>query len=260
MEKSPEKIVDRIRKLLALTENNNEHEAANAAAQAARLMAQHGIDSVEDTEDPDPVGDNADICVEIGRSQRLVTWKWQLAWVVAEAGQCKPYALHRKLRDQVLGLLIAFIGRRSDAETCCLLYDHLLGEIRRFHDIKRPPLGSRIQQYVPGRAPPEVDRKYQRRWSRDFYAGVISVLDQRMNEARDEVLETASSKALVLLGNVASQVDQVADDLGLQYVRAPIAEIRSEHGFAAGVMAGREIDLAPRTPEPSMLPEPRKKY
>lgn len=257
-----EKIVDRIRKLLALSESSNEHEAANAAAQAARLMAKHGIESVE-TADPDldPVGDNSDLFVEIGRGKRMIPWKWNLATVVAEAGQCKPYALHRKAGDQILGLMIAFIGRRSDAETCCYLYLYLINELRRFHAHRRPSIGSKLQQYVPGKPSPVVDREFQRRWSRDFYAGAIGVLYQRMIQAREEVLQTASSKALVFLGSVAAAVDAVAEDLGLQYVKARPAQIRSEHGYTAGVMAGREIDLSSSSTDPvhPMLPEDREK-
>jgi hypothetical protein len=38
-----EKIVDRIRKLLALAQSNNEHEAASAAANAQRLLSEHNL-------------------------------------------------------------------------------------------------------------------------------------------------------------------------------------------------------------------------
>lgn len=37
------KIIDRIRKLLALTQSTNEHEAAAAGAKAAQLMREHEI-------------------------------------------------------------------------------------------------------------------------------------------------------------------------------------------------------------------------
>ena len=248
------KILDKIRNLISLSNSSNEHEAANAAAHAARLMAKHGIDSIEHVNAAhDPVSDNHDLYVEIGRGKHLVTWKWNLAWVVAISAQCKPYKLHRQYGDQIIATLIAFIGRRSDSEICCVLYEYLIDELRRFHGIRQPPIGKLIQQYVPGRAAPAVDREFQRKWSRDFYSGVISVLHDRMNQAREEVMETASSTALVLLGKLNVQIDDLATEMGLQYVKSRAPDVRSEHGWTAGVMAGREIDLDPDT-DPLALP------
>lgn len=240
----PTKIADRIRKLLSLSKSSNVHEAANAAARAACLMAKHGLDTVEEVEAvSDPVGDNAELYVEIGRGKHMVMWKWNLAWVVGESAQCKPYALKRSYGETIHAIMIAFIGRRSDAEICCVLYEYLLEELRGVHDTRRPHLGKRIQQYIPGQRAPEVDLDFQRKWTKDFYAGAISVLIDRMTRARDEVMQTATSTALVLLDKITVQVDDVASSLGLQYVQARAPDVRSEHGWTAGVMAGRELDL-----------------
>lgn len=188
-----DKAIDKIRKLLMLARSANEHEAANAAAQAARLMAQHGIDSVSEMEpDVDPVGDNRDLHVEIGSGRRPVGWKWRLAWCVADNARCKPCLLDRTLDDGTyMGKSVCFLGRRSDAELCSFLFSYMLRELKRLHDIRRPRPGDRVQRYVPGQAPPVVDKEYLRHWSRNFYLGATTVIAARMSGATQEVMRTA---------------------------------------------------------------------
>jgi hypothetical protein len=262
------KAIDRIRKLLSLANSSNVHESANAAAQAAKLMAQHQIDTAEIEGDKDPVGDNRDSAVEISKGKRPPSWKWHLAWVVAQ-DMCKPYLLHRKIRDQIHGTMVGFVGRRSDADLCAYLYRYLIRELKRLHRERRPPLGRR-QQYVPGAPPPIIDRAYQRRWSKDFYVGAIAVLNDRMNLARAEVIpkhehqpsyhaavepSPVTTTALARIDQIAAEVDSFAQDMGLQYVEAKDVQIRSQEGFAAGIMAGRELDLSHAQGRDSGLPQ-----
>lgn len=249
-----EKIVDRVRKLLALSKSSNTNEAANAAAAAAGLMARYQIESVEEEPEPDPIGDNRDLNVEIGKGKRPITWKWNLSWVVASSSQCKPYMLHRLVDDEIVALSVAFIGRRSDAEACAYVFRYLMEQLQDLHRSRRPKAGTRVQQYVPGTPPPIVDAEYRRRWSRDFYIGAVATLSDRMTIAREEVFDGAydphgfepsvpSSTALARLDQIAAQVDETAADLGLQYVNARQVDIRNQQGYAAGVMAGREMNL-----------------
>ncbi len=244
------KIVDRVRKLLALSTSSNPNESAVAAAQAARLMARYQIESVEEVEaESDPVNENRDLNVEIGKAKRPITWKWNLAWVVGASAQCKPYMLNRIVGDEIVALTVAFIGRRSDAEVCAYLFRYLLTELKTLHHARRPVLGSPIQQYIPGAATPLIDRDYQRRWTRDFYMGAVATLHDRMTAAREEVFEEhdtqgPTSTALARLDLIAHAVDLSAADMGLHYVKAREVDIRSQQGYASGVMAGREVNLA----------------
>lgn len=252
-----EKIIDRVRKVLAYATSDNPHEAANAAAAAARLMAKHGIESVESAEiEADPVSDNIDVYVEIGTSRRPVAWKWNVAWVVGTTAQCMPYMLHRKTGETIHALMVAFIGRRSDAELCAYLYDHLLKELKRLHDLMRPPTGRKIQQYIPGTPATTVDPEFRRRWSRDFYHGAVAVLSERMNKARQEVLHTASATALVRLDTVLEKVEATTLELGLQYVKARLPTVNSQYGYAAGERAGRDLDLSSNAPKIAGPDEP----
>ena len=243
---SREKSIDRIRKLLArAARGGSEHEANTSAAMAAKIMAKHGIESVEVEGDPDPVGDNQDLFVEVSTGKRTVTWKWNLAWTVGQSARCKPYYLSRIVGDEVMATMVGFIGRRSDAQMCCYVMQYLMAELKSIHTRRRPKIGSRVQQYVPGsREPLVIDRVYQRRWSRDFYLGAVAALNERMVTVSEEVMETASSTALVRLRDISEDVNTFAENMGLQYMKGREVDLQTDTAFAEGILAGRTVDLS----------------
>ncbi len=239
------KSIDRIRKLLSRAAGaGSEHEANTSAAMAARIMAKHGIESVEVEGDPDPVGDNLDLFVEVSTGRRTVTWKWNLAWTVGQSGRCKPYYLNRIVGKEVMATMVGFIGRRSDAQMCCYVMQYLTVELKSIHTRRRPKIGDRIQQYVPGREPLVIDRAYQRRWSRDFYLGAVAALNERMVTAGDEVMKTASSTAMVRLHQVSEEVSSFAENMGLQYMKGREVDLQLDTAYTEGILAGRTVDLS----------------
>ena len=104
------KIIDKIRKLMALAGNNpEEHEAIAAALKAQKLMAEHGIQlaDVEDdsSESPEIIEARYDFT---SGGHSMSKWKWKLASIVAENFRCKIYVIDRKA--------IVFYGLESDAK------------------------------------------------------------------------------------------------------------------------------------------------
>ena len=88
-------IIERVRKLLALADSDNVHEAANDAAQAQKLMAKHAIESVmldihaDETGDEDePIESDTLIAMDGGR---IATWKLNLTRHVTNANGCRYY-------------------------------------------------------------------------------------------------------------------------------------------------------------------------
>lgn len=86
-----ERILRRIKKCLALSESDNEHEAANALRQARRLMQMHGIDLEEASEPVFEVLDRSD-----GKRSRggLRQAEMMLYAVVCEFFGCSIYSVH----------------------------------------------------------------------------------------------------------------------------------------------------------------------
>jgi hypothetical protein len=98
-----DRIIDKIKKCLALSQSDNPNEAASALRQAQALMRKHGLDAaaVSDAE----VGE-ADVDVQSANMRRPPMWEARLVVMVGEAFGCRALIY----RDMKQG-----DGRRSKA-------------------------------------------------------------------------------------------------------------------------------------------------
>lgn len=121
---------EKIRKLLALAESPNEHEAKAALLKARQLMAEHKIEEIElkDVEKQEV----KDIRTDITCSKRRNPWIINLSAVIGENYCCKGYRNHGH-REQTQ--YIGFIGLEDDVEICLAVFkyavDCILSEIKR---------------------------------------------------------------------------------------------------------------------------------
>lgn len=109
-----EKIIEKIKNLLDLANNNpNENEAIAAALKAQELMAKYHIDShdVEDVEITDEIIENSLI---VGNGDK---WKFSLASIIAKNFCCKVYYRGR--------VEIIFYGYRKDTEIAKSVFQFL---------------------------------------------------------------------------------------------------------------------------------------
>lgn len=108
---SKEKIIDRVQKLLKLSENNNSAKEANAALlMAQRLMMQHQIDADDLTSQEsqgEPVREVA------YKSRRLEDWRFDLGDVIAKNFRC---------RCVKYGSDVIFYGFKDDVEVAKHVY------------------------------------------------------------------------------------------------------------------------------------------
>lgn len=115
------KIADKIRKLLRLSEGSDEHEAANALAQAQRLAAEYHLDMQQVAEQDQDPHELAASDVELWSGNRDRRYRWQLAWVVAEAHGCAPWTTRRVSvdldRSPDEGTIRQALGLYSDKDT-----------------------------------------------------------------------------------------------------------------------------------------------
>lgn len=127
-------IVDKIKKLFALADNNpNQHEAIAAALKAQRLMAEHDVEDWElHGSDEQPIA-----AVEAEPTRRR--WRWQLADVVGSNFRCKSYQRKRRSKDcsaKDIGRVpnykfkekekvMVFYGYQCDAQAAALTFSYL---------------------------------------------------------------------------------------------------------------------------------------
>ncbi len=119
-------LLDRVRKLLALAESPNVHEAASAASAAQALIERHRLATLLAAEDIDaaanPVTDGQEAPLEAARKIR--TWKVVLAAGLARANAGVAYTATRGDREV---LLVA--ARAADRAVVSAIYEGLVKRI-----------------------------------------------------------------------------------------------------------------------------------
>lgn len=100
-------IIEKIKKIMALAENNpNENEAIAAAMKAQRLMAEYHIEEKELGEEITESKIDSMECVVSGKTQK---WKLQLAVMLAKNFRCKIYLNNNN---------VVFYGYEEDVKIC----------------------------------------------------------------------------------------------------------------------------------------------
>lgn len=111
-----EKIVERVKKLLALSQNNpSQEEAESAALKAQQLLAEYHI-SLEEFEAED------DIDVDVSDVGGTKKWRFVLAKIVADNFRCKTFAK---------GNNVAFYGHQPDVAVAKETYEYLFKVAQR---------------------------------------------------------------------------------------------------------------------------------
>lgn len=108
-----EKMVEKIKKMMALAENNpSEEESLSAALQAHKLMAKYNIHESEVTLE-EVKEDIVSIFSEQKHGCHLMAWRKQLGAIVAKSFRCKCY---------ISGQDVVFRGYRDDAQLALDVY------------------------------------------------------------------------------------------------------------------------------------------
>lgn len=119
---------EKIKKLLALAESNNEHEARAALLKAKELMAEHKIEEIDLIDAKNRKVKR--IYTEYEYTKRGEWWIASLAMVIAENYCCRcaaniPYKGAQKRR-------IFFIGLEGDVEICEKIFAYAVDSARKF--------------------------------------------------------------------------------------------------------------------------------
>ena len=101
-----EKVIEKIRKLLAMTEENgaSENEAMIAALKAQKLMAEYNL-TVADIDDKDAENEIVEVGIDAGTKYK---WKYRLANIIAVNFCCKVYVVNKRE--------IVFYGYKNHAD------------------------------------------------------------------------------------------------------------------------------------------------
>lgn len=221
-------IIERVRRLLALAESSNVHEAAAAAAKAQELMSRHQLDmaalEVESGAEDEPI-----LQEELARFRGTVRapWRGVLAEALASANGCDVYSGRRTDADGRIFVVYKIVGLASSAGAVRYLFAFLAREVDRL-----AVLEAKRRNAPRGRA-----------WLNSFRLGAACELRTRISDAHWRAMHAArGSAALARIDRTAERVAETMASLNLTNGRRT-AKYSHSDAFAAGALAGRRIPL-----------------
>lgn len=221
MSRDAHALLDKVRKLLALSTSPNVHEAALAAARAQALIEEHRLHALLDAEEAaeaDPVTDGRDAPLESTR--RLRKWKLVLAAGLARANGCVAYTAQRGREKQLL-----LAGRDADRQAVAEVWDWLCKRI----------------EWLSATEGAGRDRA----WHDSFRIGAAEVIAARLAEgaaqARAELPAAALVRVEPLLTARQAAVDRYAEErLRLRPGRGLRVDLDA---YTRGKAAGGDLEL-----------------
>jgi hypothetical protein len=209
-----DKILERIRALLALSTSSNEFEAASAAAKAQELLLKHNL-----TLSQIPNGQREEITrtnfVRVGP-----LWLDMLMEAVATANCCKVIRnqsgnFYSRILDDGWGY--AVFGTESNIEVAHYLFEYLSNTILRL-----------------------TPAFYNRSQKDSFKKGAVSIIRKRLMETLQTFVQNPDARAMVHIADaaVSKRLTEDFPRIGFSKVRATDAR-----AFNAGIEAGKSIPI-----------------
>jgi hypothetical protein len=222
-----EKIHQRIAKLLALSESDNIHEAANALAQAQALMDKYKIEKIMNNETSRGEVQFSDHLPCFEFNQRVPKWKWSLLWGISKVNNCKPWA--NRMSSPSTAYLVGF---EEDVVHATTMYKYIESKIIG--------LANRYGLAHPGRSARDSFRK-------GAVAEVkLRLLEQRdltMKELKQGAKDSKTKTAIQVIHETSLLVEQAMLNNNMGYRSASSSRSGDAGAFAAGVRAGKSIRL-----------------
>lgn len=243
MSADQEKVADKIRRLLALSESDNPHEAALAAAKAQDLILKYAV-SQEQIRASGGATDDGPIEKESFGDYRgrIPDWHVALCSAMERSFMCSTF--------YTPGRRLWVVGRASARMAFVATHHHLVAQIVHMADGGWTKEREQMEDLEP-----RGMGGYAQRWKRSFAHGAIQTIRERLSEdikrleAASEVAdagEEVRQTAIVLRDRHQEAKQWVSANLSLGGGRRS-APLGSSGGLAAGRAAGRIIDLQRRS-------------
>jgi len=215
VEKSP--IVEKIKKLLALANSNNEHEAALAASHAQRLLAEHNLAMADIEASNRP--DKADK-VETAVSKTLPKWMRHLSAGVSSAFDCQ--AIHHPATGKM-----TFIGVGADVQIAAYTFTYLDRTVRKL-----------CSTYMKGHVSGTAADRHRELMRHSYYLGAVSTITIRLREQKVQTPVTTGALVLVKEGLIRQAMNEIGKVRTMRSRRSYINSDAYSKGQADGNQVG----------------------
>lgn len=238
-------VVDRIKKLFALSKSPNENEAALALSRAQELMFKYNV------EQEDLVTDEVDEIVEITFkvTARFSEYKNTLAYWIGQAFMVKPLLFKMKEVKYPSRTVhhIKFIGTKSDLSVATFVYGYLVDIIdakalEYYHSIKS----------ILGKHSPSESRKIKSDYSRGFVLALTEKFKAIIKLKMRNIYTEQVSNALVVVKE--ARIQKYIDDkeMDIKDRKGGSSDINPNHYYSgkdAGEKQGIHAGIGNKQPQ-----------
>ncbi len=216
MEQAP--IIDKIRKLLALANSSNEHEAALAAGHAQRLLSEHNLAmaDIEAAHRPD----KADR-VETVVSKTLPKWMRHLSAGVSSSFDCQ--AIHNPATGRM-----TFIGVGADVQVAAYTFTYLDRTIRKL-----------CGTYMKQQAGSTITNRHRELMRQSYYLGAVSTINNRLKAQKEQTPVTTGALVPVKEGLIR----QAMNEIGPMRVMHSRRSYISSEAYSRGQTDGGQVGI-----------------
>lgn len=211
-------IIERVRRLLALSTSSNVNEAAAAANAAQKLMSKYAIDMLEvEAAQPET---RAAVGTEVfEESGKAVMWRNRITHALADANMCVMYTSRGEKTTKVM-----IVGTAENISVVRYMQQYLTHQVER--------LWAREARSADdaGRAAGNA-----------FRLGAAVVIADRVRSAKKEIEQETRGTSIVLVQNELARVKAA---VGCKLARSRPAHYTGRDAFARGQAAGRTVNLA----------------
>lgn len=226
MDNSP--IIEKIKKLLALADSSNEHEAALAAGHAQRLLSEHNLAmaDIEAAQKPDKA-DKVDTAV----SKSLPKWLRHLSGGVSNAFDCQ--AIHNPAAGR-----LTFIGVGADVQIAAYTFAYLERTIRKL-------CGTYMKTHVDSTSA----NRHRELMRQSYYLGAVSTITARLREQKTRTPVTSGALVPVKDGLIRQTLNEIGNVRTMHSRRSYVNGDAYDRGQTDGSEVGlhQGISSAPAT-------------
>jgi hypothetical protein len=181
-------IIEKIRKLLALANSSNEHEAALAAGHAQRLLSEYNLamTDIEAAHRPD----RADT-IETTVARSLPKWVSHLCAAVSSAFDCQ--AVHHPATGK-----LTFIGVGADVQITAYTFSYLDRTVRKL-------CGTYMKQHSGS----TMVNRHRELMRQSYYLGVVATIAERLREQKLQTPVTVGALVPVKEGLIRQALNEI---------------------------------------------------
>ncbi len=217
-------LIQRLKKVRALTQSSVPGEAAAATAKLQEILLKYNLEMVDIEDDSSEVDDRyvREELEIVATSGNMINWRRILLSGIARSLMCAAFG-YRGAAQMVI------VGQRHNIAMVRHFYDYLASEISRLADTTWEEARSETTEHGRG-------------WKSSFYNGAVDIVIQRLEEKYQQVSRQSSHTQTLVLKNEQALDNAVRSLIG-RVRKSAVRQRRSKSGYNRGVRAGKRVSL-----------------